>query len=677
MHVLFETSSGYSLFETHNVEDIGKNLPEIQKEVLDISKFGKRITLTSFLPFKSAAHALENINSLAEGEVPETLESFLELALPKASKKSASSKSGILLGVSDKALAGSIKQTLGINCVSDDLVHELVRGIRCHLDKLLSQYIVSEDLKRSQLGLGHAFSGGKVAFNVNRSDNMIIQAIALCDQLDKDINLFSMRIKEWYSWHFPELSKIAQDNLQYAKLALLIRQRSNIQSDPSMFEKLLSIVNDTNLANMIVDASKISMGMEIAEADMVNINHFANKLVDLAEYRASLGNYLHNKMNVVAPNLAALIGDSVGARLISHAGSLTNLAKFPASTVQILGAEKALFRALKTRGKTPKYGLIFHSTFIGRAASKNKGRISRFLANKCSIASRLDSFSDTPDAAFGDALRQQVEQRLEFFDGGPTPLSNQEVMHKVMEKLNPIIATTMDMDIETEPSSKKRKQGSTDKSKKDSTKTKKEPKAEPIKEPKAEPIKEPKAEPKKEPKVDAKSSAKEKKALKVAEKPSVQNKEPASKKRDAKDKKEVVKEEKKPELKEDSSEKTKKVEAKLESKKKGRADEVNPASKSEKKDSQSSKKKNMELEPVSAPKSKKEQKDDGPPAPKKGKIEDSKPKKSKTDEDSKPKKSKTDEDSKPKKSKTDEDSKSKKDTVEDSKSRTRRGKKAQ
>ncbi|KAM0684152.1 Nucleolar protein 56 [Mitosporidium daphniae] len=661
MHVLFETSSGYSLFETHNVEDIGKNLPEIQKEVLDISKFGKRITLTSFLPFKSAAHALENINSLAEGEVPETLESFLELALPKASKKSASSKSGILLGVSDKALAGSIKQTLGINCVSDDLVHELVRGIRCHLDKLLSQYIVSEDLKRSQLGLGHAFSGGKVAFNVNRSDNMIIQAIALCDQLDKDINLFSMRIKEWYSWHFPELSKIAQDNLQYAKLALLIRQRSNIQSDPSMFEKLLSIVNDTNLANMIVDASKISMGMEIAEADMVNINHFANKLVDLAEYRASLGNYLHNKMNVVAPNLAALIGDSVGARLISHAGSLTNLAKFPASTVQILGAEKALFRALKTRGKTPKYGLIFHSTFIGRAASKNKGRISRFLANKCSIASRLDSFSDTPDAAFGDALRQQVEQRLEFFDGGPTPLSNQEVMHKVMEKLNPIIATTMDMDIETEPSSKKRKQGSTDKSKKDSTKTKKEPKAEPIK----------------EPKVDAKSSAKEKKALKVAEKPSVQNKEPASKKRDAKDKKEVVKEEKKPELKEDSSEKTKKVEAKLESKKKGRADEVNPASKSEKKDSQSSKKKNMELEPVSAPKSKKEQKDDGPPAPKKGKIEDSKPKKSKTDEDSKPKKSKTDEDSKPKKSKTDEDSKSKKDTVEDSKSRTRRGKKAQ
>jgi RNA processing factor Prp31 len=95
----------------------------------------------------------------------------------------------------------------------------------------------------------------------------------------------------------------------------------------------------------------------------------------------------------IAPNLCKLVGPIVGARLISQAGSLTNLAKYPASTVQILGAEKALFRALKTKGNTPKYGLIYHSSFIGRAAAKNKGRISRYLANKCSIASRIDCFS--------------------------------------------------------------------------------------------------------------------------------------------------------------------------------------------------------------------------------------------------------------------------------------------
>lgn len=111
-------------------------------------------------------------------------------------------------------------------------------------------------------------------------------------------------------------------------------------------------------------------------------------------------------MNAVAPNLTALIGEMVGSKLISHSGSLINLAKYPASTIQILGAEKALFRALKTRGKTPKYGLIFNSTFIGRAGMKNKGRISRYLANKCAIAARLDSFSQTPTTKFGEALKE-------------------------------------------------------------------------------------------------------------------------------------------------------------------------------------------------------------------------------------------------------------------------------
>ena len=108
-------------------------------------------------------------------------------------------------------------------------------------------------------------------------------------------------------------------------------------------------------------------------------------MVALADYRKGLSGYLQEKMASVAPNLATLIGDTVGARLISHAGSLTNLAKYPASTVQILGAEKALFRALKTKGNTPKYGLIFHSSFIGRAKQRNKGRISRYLANKCKL----------------------------------------------------------------------------------------------------------------------------------------------------------------------------------------------------------------------------------------------------------------------------------------------------
>ncbi|KAL9871399.1 nucleolar protein 56-like [Glossina fuscipes fuscipes] len=138
-------------------------------------------------------------------------------------------------------------------------------------------------------------------------------------------------------------------------------------------------------------------------------------------------------MTSVAPNLQSFIGDQVGARLISHAGSLTNLAKYPASTVQILGAEKALFRALKTRSNTPKYGLIYHSSFIGRAVFTNKGLISRFLANKCSIASRIDCFLEQPTSVFGESLKAQVEERLKFYETGEIPRKNIDVMKEAIQ----------------------------------------------------------------------------------------------------------------------------------------------------------------------------------------------------------------------------------------------------
>merc|ERR1739848_624701 len=166
--------------------------------------------------------------------------------------------------------------------------------------------------------------------------------------------------------------------------------------------------------------------------DMHNIDVFAGEVVKLAMMRKTLHEYLKAKMDLVAPNLASLIGEIIGARLISHAGSLINLAKYPASTVQILGAEKALFRALKTKGNTPKYGLIFHSSFIGRAGAKNKGRISRYLANKCSIASRIDCFAEAPSAIFGEALKQQVEDRLKFYETGDAPEKNIDVMKKAI-----------------------------------------------------------------------------------------------------------------------------------------------------------------------------------------------------------------------------------------------------
>jgi nucleolar protein 56 len=313
----------------------------------------------------------------------------------------------------------------------------MLRGIRLHFATMMKD-LEAKDVMRAQLGLAHSYSRAKVKFNVHKSDNMIIQAIALVDQLDKDINTFAMRLREWYSWHFPELVKITTDNIMYARVAHFLGKRTSITEDPEQLpkkmEQLEAITMDGTMAQAIVDATKSSMGYDISEIDILNINMFTEKVVSLANYRTKLHSYLENKMNAVAPNLTSLIGDIVGARLISHAGSLTNLAKYPASTVQILGAEKALFRALKTKGNTPKYGLIFHSTFIGRAQQKNKGRISRYLANKCSIASRIDCFSEEATKVFGDKLREQVEERLKFYETGDAPRKNIDVMREAVKE---------------------------------------------------------------------------------------------------------------------------------------------------------------------------------------------------------------------------------------------------
>jgi len=422
--VLFEHAAGYALFRLQEFEEIATFLPQVEASVGDVSKFSQVVNLIGFFPFKTAGDALANINSVSEGIVHDDLKLFLDTNMPKKGK-------GCVLGVSDSKLSAGINDACNIKCSHIGVIPEVIRGIRQHFPKLVKGFsAVTSD--KAQLGLSHSYSRAKVKFNVNKSDNMIIQSIALLDQLDKDVNTFAMRIREWYSYHFPELIKIVPENALYARVVKLIKNRKELSQD--LFEKLEEILMDSSRAQAVIDASKSSMGMDISPIDLLNIDTFASRVIGLTDYRKELSSYLQSKMGQVAPNLATLIGDVVGARLISHAGSLTNLAKAPASTVQILGAEKALFRALKTRGNTPKYGLIFHSSFIGRAGAKNKGRISRYLANKCSIASRIDAFSEDSTTVFGSKLKEQVEERLKFYETGDLPRKNVDVMNEAVEE---------------------------------------------------------------------------------------------------------------------------------------------------------------------------------------------------------------------------------------------------
>lgn len=170
------------------------------------------------------------------------------------------------------------------------------------------------------------------------------------------------------------------------------------------------------------EAAEVSMGTEISDLDVLNIKSLAEQVLSMSEYRIQLFDYLKNRMNAIAPNLTIILGELVAARLISHSGSLMNLAKQPASTIQILGAEKALFRALKTKHDTPKYGLIYHASLVGQAAPKHKGKISRVLAAKAALATRVDALTDEttehPDTSIGYEGRAKVEARLRQLEGG-------------------------------------------------------------------------------------------------------------------------------------------------------------------------------------------------------------------------------------------------------------------
>ncbi|XP_068224518.1 nucleolar protein 56, partial [Palaemon carinicauda] len=426
LYVLFEHASGFGLFKVNEFEEVGAFLPQVEEAVNDSAKFHTLVRMVGFKPFTSAASALENINAISEGILTSELSAFLETNLPTAGKKSK-----IQLGVVEVKLAAAINEALGISVTHVGVVPEIVRGIRQHLTSYVKG-LSAASMKQTELGLGHSYSRGKVKFNVNRADNMIIQSINILDQLDKDVNTFAMRMKEWYSYHFPELGKIVTDNYQYSLCADAIKDRKTLTEDS--LEMLEEIVMDPAKAQAILDASRMSMGMDISPIDLMNIERFAKRVISLSAYRKQLAEYLKSKMSMIAPNLAVLIGDMVGARLISHSGSLTNLAKYPASTVQILGAEKALFRAIKMRTNTPKYGLIYHASFISRAGLANKGRISRYLANKCSIASRIDCFSENLTSVFGEKLKDQVEERLKFYETGDIPRKNIEVMAEALNE---------------------------------------------------------------------------------------------------------------------------------------------------------------------------------------------------------------------------------------------------
>jgi nucleolar protein 58 len=370
MLYLLETAAGYALFSK----------PKGEAELLKT------------YAFQSMDEAVESSMSLGRGEIPENLDKFV-------SGEDVASKDTLAVG--DQRLAEALAERLGRKVVCQQGA-SLRSNMHRHFGMTEAEY------SREVLCLAHKISMRKVAMAPEKIDTMVIQSIALLSDLDKDINMHCMRLREWYSFHFPELSGVIEENREYLRALVLIGNKDSLGWEKE--KRLEELLGDR--ASKIVKLAETSMGTAMTDADMQSIVADAKSILKSHEYREELCEYIRAKMETLAPNLMALVGEQVGARLIAKAGSLFNLAKLPSSTIQVLGAEKALFQALRSKSNTPKYGLIFGTALVGQASAQYKGKIARALAAKISLVSRIDALCDSASNAPGLEIKKQLEKRI-------------------------------------------------------------------------------------------------------------------------------------------------------------------------------------------------------------------------------------------------------------------------
>ena len=248
-------------------------------------------------------------------------------------------------------------------------------------------------------------SKAKVAEAGERRDLMIIRAVTISEDLTKMINTLVSHVREWYGYYWPELGKEIEDHELYLTLVSELGRVENFTE-----ENLRKYIKNEKLIKAVLKAKSDRVGISITDRDIEMIQHIARRTLDLYKDKERILEYLDELMQEAAPNIRALIGSVIGAKLIRKAGGIGELAKMPSSTIQILGAEKALFRALHGKGTPPKHGIIFQDPRIFKAPWWQRGKIARALAGKLTIAARVDYFTGE---YIGDELLRDLERRIE------------------------------------------------------------------------------------------------------------------------------------------------------------------------------------------------------------------------------------------------------------------------
>jgi nucleolar protein 56 len=343
----------------------------------------------------SFEEAIEENSKLDKGEFTETLKSFVNQVDKKTELKI----------VDDKIFNVLVKNKYKAKLVEEPKIINF-------LQKKAKEYLIKEKKlsEEEYYNLIRSFSTETTKIRIKeeqqRRDRIIIQIIEGIDELNKTINTLVGRLVEWYGLYFPELYNILKDNERFVDLIIKEPNRYNLNE-----EILTKLGYSEKVSEKIIEASIKSAGADFDEKDLNAIRIFAEKIKHLYEENRRLEKYLDELMKEIAPNLEFIAGATIGARLIAKSGGLKELANLPASTIQVLGAEKALFKHLKYGTKPPKHGILFQHPLVHSAPKWQRGKIARLLANKISIAARADYFSQKD---IRDILRRDIDKRVEM-----------------------------------------------------------------------------------------------------------------------------------------------------------------------------------------------------------------------------------------------------------------------
>ena len=255
-----------------------------------------------------------------------------------------------------------------------------------------------DDLKSALHELSISITNDRLREASLAEDMFLIQSINSIEEIDEASSKMVERLREWYAIHFPELDAI-KNHERYVEMVADFGDRDSIINSG-----LLNSDKDSRIKNIS------SVGAPISETDLQMVMEFAVSIKSLLNTKKSINTYVEGRMEEIAPNLKDLAGSSLGAKLIAHVGSIERLSKMPSGTVQVLGAEKALFRHLKTGERPPKHGLIFQHPEVRGAKWWIRGKIARTLASKISLAVRKDVYSGEYDPTILENFEKRVEE---------------------------------------------------------------------------------------------------------------------------------------------------------------------------------------------------------------------------------------------------------------------------